>query len=428
MLSRKLSNKIATHSELLRGIAIAIAAISIIVEWASTMIKARGDFLLHWEFGHRLLHGVFLYENGMHIPYPPAWAMLFAPFSIFPTRVAMPLFFIVGFCSLVVLLNVLERLTAGHFPVNGANTFWLTAAVLLILSRFVLRDFSDGGENLFINALTWGGLFFFIRRKPLPGGLLLGMAIALKCTPILFTGYLLLKRQWAALFASLMFAVLFFVSPALIMGPKAFVTQVTFWKNNILAGLSQTDPSTGVLGPEELHNKALKPMLARFLMRLPDGHPGRFPGAAHIDFFQLQPALAGLIVKLVTLISGLAVVWFFSRSPGDLASASALWECGIVSLLMLLFSPITWGEHCVGAIPGLWLIVLRMNTGGRIAPWLKWGFAFTVAMLILLNRAFIGFTLSELLESYHMITFCLIALTVIAFAFWKEAKEIKRPE
>jgi len=427
MFSRELQKKLAPQTGTLRLIVIATGFITVLVQWVSTMLKPRGDFLLHWEFGHRLTHGIFLYTNGMHLPYPPSWAMLFAPFSMFPQRVAMPLFFVLGFFSLVALLKILIDLTKEHFPLKNDYAFWLTAATLLITSRFVMRDLADGGENLLINALTWGGLFFFIHRKPVIGGALLGVAIALKCTPLLFTGYFVLKRQWTAAISTLAFAILFFLSPVMIQGPQSYIAHITFWKNNVLAGISQKDPSVGILGPEQLHNKALKPMLARFLMRLPDGHPGRFPGAAHIDFLRLTPSVANLVIKFVTLLSGLAVIWCFSRSPREFESVTFLWECAIISLLMLLFSPITWGEHCVGTIPAVYLILMRMNSREPVAPWIRRSFIFVVAIFIALNRSFIGFTLSELMESYHAITFCLIALAAIAFAFWHEAKNSVPP-
>ncbi|MGB8355707.1 MAG: glycosyltransferase family 87 protein [Chthoniobacteraceae bacterium] len=427
MFSRELQNKLAPHTKTLRLCVTGVGIITILVLWILTMIKARGDFLLHWEFGHRLVHGIFLYTNGMHLPYPPSWAMLFAPFSMFPQRVAMPLFLVLGFSSLVLLFKILIDLTRKYLPQANDYVFWLIAATLLITSRFVIRDLADGGENLFINALTWGGLFFFIRRRPVIGGALLGLAIALKCTPLLFTGYFILKRQWVAAVSTLAFAILFFLSPILIQGPQSYIAHITFWKNNVLAGISEKDPSVGILGPEQLHNKALKPMLARFLMRLPDGHPGRFPGAAHIDFLRLTPSTANLVIKLITLLSGLAVVWCFSRSPREFESLAFLWECAIVSLLMLLFSPITWGEHCVGVIPAVYLILMRVNSRKSVAPWMRRSFILVVAIFIALNRSFIGFTLSELLESYHAITFCLIALAAIAFALWSEAKDSTIP-
>jgi alpha-1,2-mannosyltransferase len=418
MLSREIQNGNRPRTEAFLWVAIFIVAIAM-----GLSIKPRGDFLLHLEFGRRLLHGEFLYTNGMHLPYPPFWAVLFAPFSLLPPRVALPLFFAVGFSSLVVLIRIVLELARPHFPTIKKQRVLIVAAVLIVLLRFVQRDLVDGGENLFIIALTWTGIWFIVRRKPLPGGALLGLAIALKCTPLLFTGYFVLKRQWVAALSTLAFAAAFFLSPALILGPKAYAAHITFWKNNIVAGLSQKDPSVGVLGPDELHNKALKPMLTRFLMRLPDDHPGRFHGGAHIDFFRFTPRTAGIIIKIITLLSVLGVVWLFSRSSRDLGHVTLLWECAIISLLMLLFSPITWGQHCVAIIPAALLTGLRLCSGKPAPRWIPWSLGIVAAIFIFLNRSIIGFTLSELLESYHAITFCLIALVAVSLAFWNEANK-----
>ena len=398
---------------------VAAAALAAGFLWVKTF-KPHGDFLLHYEFGRRLRMGEFLYAGSMHIPYPPSWGMLFAPFSLLPVNLAMPLFFCIGIISLAALLWVLRDLTKGA---SAGGTFWMVTATLAVLSRFVVRDLQDGGENIFITALTWGGIYFFVKRKVVAGGALLGLAISLKCTPLLFAGYFLLKRQWLAALSTAAFSALFFFSPALVRETAWYAQNITTWKNNVVAGVSQKDPSVGVLGQDELANKSLRPMLARYLMQLPEGHPGRFGGKAYIDFFRLPPATANLIVKLVTLVSGLAIAWLFVRSPAGMAAPNFIWECAIINVLMLLFSPITWGEHCVSLIPAVYLICLRLRSGQPFAGWIKWATAAVAVVFIVENRSIIGFFLSELAESYHLITFCLIALTAIALAFWNEQRQ-----
>lgn len=424
MLSREAKNNIARHSGLLRKVVIGIAAVVAATLWISTMVKARGDFLLHYEFGRRLRTGEFLYMGGMHLPYPPSWAMLFAPFSLLPARVAMPLFFLVGLAALVALLKILRDLTRAQVAAASVPAFWLVAAVLLIASRFVIRDLQDGGENTLIVALSWGGIYFFVKRKPLPGGALLGLAIALKCTPLLFVAYLALKRKWIAALSTVAFAALFFVSPSLVQGRQSYFSHIGFWKKNVLAGLTQKDPSIGVLGPEELANKSLRPMLARYLMQLPAGHPARFPGAAHIDFLRLQPGTANLIIKFITFASLLAIFWLFARSPADLDAPSFLWECAIINILMLLYSPITWGEHCVALIPAIYLICLRHEGGKEMPRWIECVTGIVVFIFLIENRSILGRRLSELAESYHVITLCMVALAVVSLALWNETKKI----
>jgi len=427
MYSRETQNEFARRQELLRVIVICIAFIAAGFLWWKTFTHPRGDFLLHYEFGRRLRGGEFLYAGGMHIPYPPSWAMLFVLFSFLPVAVAMPLFFCLGLAALMALLWILCELTKERFPLEARLRFWLVTAVLLILSRFVLRDLADGGENIFITALSWGGIYFFVKRKPLPGGALLGLAIALKCTPLLFAGYFALKRQWLAALSTIAFAALFFISPALVQGPAWYRANVTVWKNNVLAGISQKDPSIGVLGPDELSNKALRPMLARYLMRLPDNHPGRFGGAAYIDFLRLPPRIANVIIKLATLVFGLVTVWLFVRSTAALDTPNFLWECAIINILMLLFSPITWGEHCVSLIPALYFIGLRFCSGKPTSRWIEAAMAAVVFILIVVNRSIIGTWLSELAESYHLVTICILALAAVSLAFWNEEKRSPAP-
>ena len=418
MFSKDLQTRIAPHTATLRAAAIAVAAVVVVVQWISTMIKPRGDFMVHREFGRRMLNGEMLHSG----PYPPFWGVFFAPMALVPANVAMPLFFVLGFCACVVFLKIVSTLARPLLARTGVDNFWLIAAALVILSRFVLRDFADGGANLFINALTWSGIWFIIKRKPLPGGALLGFAIALKCTPLLFLGYFFLKRQWMAVVSTLAFATLFFVSPVLIQGRTSYIAHMTEWKNNVLAGVAQKDPSNGVLGPDELANKSLRPMLARYLMQLPAGHPGRFPGKAHIDFFRFSPETANRIVKLITYGSFLIIIWLFFRSTSNLNAPPIPWECAIMNILMLLYSPITWGQHCVALIPAVCFICVRYSTGKPIPRWITGTMAGVVFIFIVVNRSLIGTTLSDLAESYHVITICMIALTAVSLAFWNEVK------
>ena len=182
-----------------------------------------------------------------------------------------------------------------------------------------------------------------------------------------------------------------------------------------------------MLGPDDLGNKSLRPMLARYLMQLPPEHPGRFGGAAYVDFLRLPPQTANLIIKLATLASGIAVVWLFARSPAGVNAPGFLWECAIINILMLLFSPITWGEHCVALIPAAYLIALRFASGKPVRCWIQWKTAVIAFILIVVNRSIIGLWLSELAESYHIITFCIIGLAAVSFALWSESGKLAAP-
>lgn len=397
---------------LFRSLVIGIGGLIVLVQWISTMLKPHGDFSRHWEFGRRFVQNEFLYSDGLNIPYPPFFAMAYAPFSLLPLPIAKPLFFICGFAALIAVLWILDRLTERNIPIRKDARLWIVSAALLLTSRFVIRDFDDGGQNLILLALTWTAIYLWSRDQALPAGVSLGLAVALKCTPALFIAYFAVKRRWKIAGFALLCAGIFTLLPA-IWQRSNFPIHIQTWARTVLRGISETDPSTGILGPEQLQNKSLRPALARYLMQLPDGHPGRFPGPGYIDFLRLSPPLAGRIIKIILIVGLIAIGWSFrTRQSSD--SPMWMWECATVSLMTILYSPISWGQHCVAAIPAVYLTVRNLVSQPRPQRWLLWILGVVGFILIVVNRSIVGRDLSMLLESYHLVTLSMVLLAGIS--------------
>jgi len=405
----------------LRAVVVAIAVALVLGHWVATMMKPRGDFSRHWEFGRRFVADEFLYAEGLDVPYPPFFAVAYAPLSLLPLRVAKPLFFLVGFAALAGLLWILNELSRKSLPLSRERLFWVATATLLVTSRFVSRDFADGGQNLILLGLTWAAIYLWKIGRNISGGASLGLAIALKCTPVLFVAYFAWKRQWQFAVASLLFAAAFTLTPALRQSTYAMHMQT--WFDAIYEGVRQPDPSVGVLGPEELQNKSLRPALARFLTHLPAEAPGRVDSPGYIDFLDLQPRTAGVIIKVVMFLLLAAVVWLLRHPLANRNDPMLVWECATISVLTLLYSPITWGQHCVAAIPALYLLFRSIAAGTRLPRWIYWTLGSVALVVILLNRSIFGRDLSLLLESYHLITFCLLALLAVMLWCPKPAHE-----
>jgi len=398
----------------LRWLVIAVGAVVVLVQWISTMLKPHGDFSRHWEFGRRLVHGEFLYVNGLDIPYPPFFAVAYAPLSLLPLQVAKPLFFLLGFLALIAILWILDRLS--YLAIRSGDRLWVIAGTLLLTSRFVVRDFDDGGQNLILLALTWAAVYLWTRNRDLLAAASLGLAVALKCTPALFIAYFAWKRQWKITGLAVLSAVIFTLVPAA-WQTSSYPIHMRTWIETVVRGLTQPDPSVGVLGPEQLQNKSLRPALARYLMHLPSGHPGRFEGGGYVDLLTLRPTTASFIIKAI-LIAGLLTIGWLFRSPISRDSPAVVWECAAVSVLMILYSPISWGQHCVAAIPAVYLIVRSFVSRQPQPRWLIWLFGMAAFILIIVNRSIIGRDPSVLLESYHLVTWSLIILLGVLLYQW----------
>jgi hypothetical protein len=397
-----------------RALLIAVAIVVVLACWVTMIRKPRGDFMNHLEFGRRFVAGEDLYRGGLDIPYPPSFAFAYAPLSMMPPRIAGSVLFAIGCASLCAILWILNSLTASWLPLASEQLIWVVAATLLVASRFILRDFADGGPHLIYLGLVWGAIYSFRLGKMWRAGLSLGLAIALKCTPALFLLYFAWKRQWKMTGITLLFAGAFGLAQAL--RENSYDGHLRMWFETVTQGTQQADPSVGILGPEELQNKSLRPALARYLMHLPAGHPGRFDGVGYIDFLDLSARAASVIIKGITLLSLAGIAWLFRRPLAGKDDPALIWECAAVSILALLYSPITHGTHCVAIIPALHLL-FRSFAAGRLAQsWVRGVLGCTSVVLLLTNRSLIGLNPSLLLESYHLVTLSLVALLLLVLA------------
>lgn len=399
-----------------RRVVLAVGVGIVLWQGARLCFQPRGDFNLHWELGRRLVAGEFIYHNGADMPYPPFWAVVHAPLSVVPMHPAQLLVYPLFVVSLVVLIGVLNRLTERRFPLSSVAVFWTAVVAIALSSRFLVRDTTECGVNLALVALSWLAAYLWARRRERLGGLCLGLAMAMKCTPGLFLAWFAWKRQWRMVAWTAAAAIAFTLSPLLLMGPSHYGRAIGYWTTIAWRGISQPDPSMGVLGEEPLQNDSLRPALARFLMTLPEDHKGRFHHPLYVDFLDLPPVAAGVVIKIAMLALLAAVAWTFGSRVERRDDPALLWEWAAVSVLILLYSPVTWGQHCVGVLPAFYLAARTVLARGVVPVWMPW-FVGAYALAVLgLNRGFVGQDVSRLIDSYHVHTWCLLGLVGMTIA------------
>lgn len=387
------------------------------IQWARLVHKPDGDFHLHWELGRRMAAGEYLYAHGTDAPYPPFWGLAHLPLSVFSDHwgqvVAFPLFFV----AFGTLLWSLRRLTEQGIPLTKDAAFWAAAAAVALCSRYLVRDMVEVGVNLFLVAMSYLGVWLWTERKEWWGGISLGLAMALKCTPSLFLVWFLYKRQWKMALTTTVAATAFTVSPALVMGPAEFARIFAEWAGRVVKGVAADDPTHGVLGEEAFQNMNLKLALARYLTTVktttyvsrPD-HPWYF------DALDLPPQTAKRVIQAVLASLLLGVGWIYRHPVTDRKDVGLAWECAGLSLLILLYSPITWGQHCVGLLPALYLVCRRRASGVVFGRWEAAMLGGYVTLVLVLNRGFLGKDLARLLVSYRVTTISIVMMLIITMA------------
>ena len=260
--------------------------------------------------------------------YPPFAAFLFWPLSRLSIGVGEMLWNTLSVVCLWTTIAISIRASVGRRLT--AYERWLAAGLTApaILLWPVRVNLALGQIELILLALILVDLFVPIRvgRRTLPQGVLIGLAAAIKLTPLIFVAYLAITgRRAAARTACLSFLSLTALTVAI--APRV---SITYWTKDVFATQRIAQPLTA--GNEALHG--LLPRLGLFLSTVP------------MDLLSVTVLILGLVVARRANLR-------YGALPGVLV-------CAAVGLIV---SPISWAQHYVWIIPAIcWILVSNLQT------------------------------------------------------------------
>jgi len=311
---------------------------------AGVLLAGIVSWLIDWRLGvdsavYRsgaiaLLTGEPLYDNDflsseppwarLPFTYPPTGALLFVPLALFATQVSWG---VLGALSLLALALVVRT----AIQVLPTRPTWLTPArttvlvtVLALGIEPVWRTLFLGQINLILMALVVVDVLILGRSRYF-GGVLIGVAAAVKLTPLIFVPHLwLIGRRADAVRAVATFALLQGLLYLLI--PHDFAR---YW-------------SVAVTNPERTGptfwagNQSLNGMMLRFT--------------------DLAPWALGAAIALGVLIA-IPAVYLARRFH---LAGQPLPALLVTAFFGLLLSPVTWSHHYVWVIPLIVLLLSRL--------------------------------------------------------------------
>jgi alpha-1,2-mannosyltransferase len=291
------------------------------------------DLQVYRAGGEHVLAGQPLYEDGvlLDLPfvYPPFAAVLFAPLVLLPLGLLKLLWTAAG----VALLAYVAHRCA---PRAGLPTAALIAVVATALDP-VRTTLYLGQINIVLLALVVGDLLG--RPGSRWRGVGVGLAAAVKLTPLVFVGYLLVTRRWRAAAT----AVTTFVAAGALGFLAAPADSVTFWFAGTFAS---ADRISDVAGPS---NHSLNGMLGRL-------------GAGGPVLWLAGAAVLGAVTVVVAV-----------RAHRRGQEVLAVTLCGLASAAL---SPFAWSHHYV------WVVPLAVLLGARAVAGERWAAAGLVGVLV----------------------------------------------
>ena len=292
------------------------------------------DFGVYRHGGAAMLHGADLYAlrvGTLRLPftYPPAAALLFAPFAWLAMRPEQGIW-AVG--SLIALWYVIRLSQRRYAPPRVADSVLVGLGVFVLVAHSnPLRVGMELGQiNVFLALLILADFCGVFRR--LPRGSLIGIAAALKLTPAFLIVYLLVVRRYrtAAVAAST------FVLVSLVATAFAPSASWRYWMHGYFADAHRTGDLSYI------SNQSLNGLFVRLM-----GGPS-------------QARALWLVSAAATAVF---VLWLARR-----AHAERPWLGEAIAMSgMLLVSPVSWVHHWIIVLP-LLLAAFRcaFETSGRI--------------------------------------------------------------
>ncbi|EHR59630.1 glycosyltransferase 87 family protein [Saccharomonospora cyanea] len=282
--------------------------------------------------------------------YPPAAALLFAPLAFFPVQVAWGVVAAVSFLVLALVIRVtiasLPR-SAGDLPrwASPARATLIFTIVFFGLEP-VWRTIFLGQINIILMALVVLDVLVLCRRDSRWGGVLVGIAAAVKLTPLIFIPHLLFTgRKWDAAralgtFAGLQ-ALMFVIAPS---------DAVRFWTHTVF--------NQGRIGP--MHwagNQSLNGLLNRVT--------------------DLAPWASTVALGIGALLAPFAI-WAMLRFH---RRGQHLYALLVTAFYALLVSPVSWSHHWVWAVPLIVVLVARLPETTPATAWRRWVLASSVIVV-----------------------------------------------
>lgn len=304
-------------------ILLVLALATTVTVFTATVPLLRDWFDLRVYYGtvHTWLHhGGRIYDY--HVPgttygftYPPFAAVSMAPMGYLGLGTAIAAALVLNLVALAVVLRILAGPGWRRYGWFG----WALVACGLALFEPLRDTFSFGQVNLLLLALVLGDGWLLSTGRGRWAGVGIGLAAAIKLTPALFIGLLLVARRWKAAAVATAVALAATGLAALVVpGASKFYWTQAMWDTTRVGRL------------DYVSNQSLQGVLARL------GETGR----------PLWATAVLLVLCVWAVRVRRAVV------AGDWTAAFAL-----TGLTACLISPITWVHHLVWLLPSFAVLV-----------------------------------------------------------------------
>jgi integral membrane protein len=307
---------------------------------------------------HRSVYSAPMPAGDIQLPfiYPPFGALAMVPLTAFDAIDHT----LAG--NIMVILSDLLVLVCLYFVFRAVlkkPEFLLpvTAITWAIVLHFEPVDLNNNYAQINIVVMALVILDLVPRKQFLPQGILIGVAAAIKITPLAMLFYFLVRREWKQIATALFSA----VAATLLAAAFRWEAFVEFFSSTLLDMGSGRDFGVGT---EYQSNSSIKGAIQRM-----------YPSTESMEANGLTIGLAWIAASLIVIV---VVAWLIKR----LCAEQLLVDAQLVTALtVLLISPVSWSHHWV------WLTLIIPVFAYRAWSWLSTGWAARSLLAVLIAWA-----------------------------------------
>jgi alpha-1,2-mannosyltransferase len=310
-------------------------------------LQSRSAFLRWRSMIHEVFAGTNIYIGVHEYPNPPIMAVVLKPFVDLPPVVGALLWFYAKVLMAVLAAVWIFRLcqpsprgSPGEMP-EAAKA----VAILLALPP-LLGDLSHNNVNIFILFLVAACLEAYRRGWDIASGLVLGLAIACKVTPLMFLAFFIYKRAGKVVAGCILGLALWLaVVPGFVFGWERNAELLDSWYSLMVKPSLVDNRITS-----EHPNQSIPGVVFRLFTRSPSFvvYPDNIPTpAAFHNLADLGTDAARGVVKGCLAAYALLILVLCRGEKAERQGWRFAAECSLIVLGMLLFSERTWKHHAV---------------------------------------------------------------------------------
>lgn len=307
---------------------------------------------------HRSVYSAPMPAGDIQLPfiYPPFGALAMVPLTTFDAIDHT----LAG--NIMVILSDLLVLVCLYFVFRAVlkkPEFLLpvTAITWTLVLHFEPVDLNNNYAQINIVVMALVILDLVPRKQFLPQGILIGVAAAIKITPLAMLLYFLVRREWKQIATALLSA----VAATLLAAAFRWEAFVEFFSSTLLDMGSGRDFGVGT---DYQSNSSIKGAIQRI-----------YPSTESMEANGLTIGLAWIAASLIVII---VAAWLIKR----LCAEQLLVDAQLVTALtVLLISPVSWSHHWV------WLTLIIPVFAYRAWSWLSTGWAARSLLAVLIAWA-----------------------------------------